>query len=175
MSRYTTSAKNFGSTHVALGFLMGFVSFCFGLTTVVTHSDALIREAVGKLGFNVYHMLPCGTEPRGSTQLRSLKVSEDLELVLTDLVGDLAAYRPGGKGLIFEGGGVSEFDKKFVGTVFVDELRGINLISGTNKSRVKALRSLLPYRHALAAQGSERRSCAARPISGPRGRRHAIS
>jgi hypothetical protein len=34
MSLYSTSAKNFGSTHVAFGFLMGRVSFVFGLTTV---------------------------------------------------------------------------------------------------------------------------------------------
>jgi hypothetical protein len=34
MSRNSTSAKNFGSTHVAFGILMGFVSFDFGLTTV---------------------------------------------------------------------------------------------------------------------------------------------
>jgi hypothetical protein len=34
MSLYSTSAKNFGSTHVAFGFLMGMVSFVFGLTTV---------------------------------------------------------------------------------------------------------------------------------------------
>ena len=34
MSLYSTSAKNFGSTHVAFGFLMGLVSFVFGLTTV---------------------------------------------------------------------------------------------------------------------------------------------
>ena len=34
MSRYSTSAKNVGSTHVAFGFLMGLVSLDFGLTTV---------------------------------------------------------------------------------------------------------------------------------------------
>jgi len=34
MSLYSTSAKNFGSTHVAIGFSMGMVSFVFGLTTV---------------------------------------------------------------------------------------------------------------------------------------------
>ena len=32
MSLYSTSAKNFGSTHVAFGFLMGLVSLDFGLT-----------------------------------------------------------------------------------------------------------------------------------------------
>jgi hypothetical protein len=34
MSRYSISATNVGSTHVALGFLIDFVSFDFGLTTV---------------------------------------------------------------------------------------------------------------------------------------------
>lgn len=47
---------------------------------LVTHSDALIREAVGKPGFNVYHMLPCGSELAGASQLRPLKASGDLEL-----------------------------------------------------------------------------------------------
>ena len=115
---------------------------------LVTHSDALIREAVGKPGFNVYHMLPCGAEPASASQLRPLKASGDLELVLTDLVGDLAAYRPGGKGLIFEGGGDSEFDKKLVSSLFSEELKGINLISGTNKSRVRALHEILETAHA---------------------------
>ena len=35
-SRYSISAKNFGSTHVALGFLMALVSFGFGVTTVTS-------------------------------------------------------------------------------------------------------------------------------------------
>ena len=34
MSRYSTSATNFGSTHVAFGALSGFVSLDFGVTTV---------------------------------------------------------------------------------------------------------------------------------------------
>ncbi|MDR6532039.1 putative ATPase [Caulobacter rhizosphaerae] len=110
---------------------------------LVTHSDALIREAVGKPGFNVYHMLPCGAESTGTSQLKPLLLTEDLEMVLTDLIGDLAAYRPGGKGLIFEGGGDTDFDKQFVGALFSEELRGINLISGTNKTKVKALHEIL--------------------------------
>jgi predicted ATPase len=110
---------------------------------LVTHSDALIREAVGKPGFNVFHMLPCGAEGAGESQLRPLIVSGDLDAVLADLVGDLAAYRPGGKGIIFEGGGDADFDKTLAGKLFSDELRGINLISGTNKARVKLLHDVL--------------------------------
>lgn len=118
---------------------------------LVTHSDALIREAIGKPGFNVFHMLPCGSEEANTSQLRPLIVSGDLESVLADLVGDLAAYRPGGKGLIFEGGGDSDFDKTIASTLFSEELRGINLISGTNKIRVKLLHEVLERAHASGA------------------------
>jgi predicted ATPase len=110
---------------------------------LVTHSDALIREAVGKPGFNVFHMLPCGADSTNVSQLRALTVTQDLELVMADLVGDLAAYRPGGKALIFEGGGDSDFDKTIAATLFPEELRGINLLSGTNKMRVKLLHEIL--------------------------------
>lgn len=114
---------------------------------LVTHSDALIREAVGKPGFNVFHMIPCGSEPPETSQLRPLTVNQDLELVMTDLVGDLAAYRPGGKAIIFEGGGDSDFDKTIASTLFKEELQGINLLSGTNKMRVKVLHEILERAH----------------------------
>ncbi|MDT4291889.1 AAA family ATPase [Methylomonas sp. MO1] len=110
---------------------------------LVTHSDALIREAVGKPGFNVFHMIPCGSQNPETSQLRPLTVSADLEIVVADLVGDLAAYRPGGKAIIFEGGGDSDFDKTIVASLFRNELRGINLLSGTNKTRVNALHEIL--------------------------------
>lgn len=111
---------------------------------LVTHSDALIREAVGKPGFNVFHMTPCGLQDTPtSSQLKPLTVNEDLEIVIADLVGDLAAYRPGGKAIIFEGGGDSDFDKTIVASLFGKELRGINLLSGTNKARVRALHEIL--------------------------------
>ena len=110
---------------------------------LVTHSDSLIREAVGKPGFNVFHMLPCGTEIHEEGQLRPLTATQGFEMAVADLVGDLAAYRPGGKGLIFEGGGDSDFDKTLVSRLFSEELRGINLLSGSNKIRVKQLHEVL--------------------------------
>lgn len=110
---------------------------------LVTHSDSLIREAIGKPGFNIFHMLPSGVDDPERSQLRPLTASADLDLVLADLVGDLAAYRPGGKGVILEGGGDSDFDKTFVSRIFSDELKGINLISGSNKNKVMALHDVL--------------------------------
>lgn len=110
---------------------------------LVTHSDALIREAVGKPGFNVFHMIPCGSDYGGGSQLRPLTAVDDLEVAISDLVGDLAAYRPGGKGLIFEGGGDSDFDKTLTASLFGDELKGVNLLSGSNKARVRQLHEVL--------------------------------
>lgn len=109
---------------------------------LVTHSDALLREAVGKPGFSVFHMFPCGMDG-GRGQLRELSATEDLDLAMTDLVGDLAAYRPDGTAILFEGGGDTDFDQSIVARLFPTELAGVNLLSGSNKARVEALHEIL--------------------------------
>jgi len=110
---------------------------------LVTHSDALLREVVGRESYNVFHMLPCASVPRGTSQLKPLSATADLELALVDLVGDLAAYRPGGKVVIFEGGGDSDFDQRVTSTLFPELQEQANLISGSNKVRVRALQETL--------------------------------
>lgn len=109
---------------------------------LVTHSDALLREAVGKPGFTVFHMFPCGADS-GKGQLRELKVTEEIDVAMADLVGDLAAYRPDGTAIIFEGGGDTDFDQSIVSRLFAKELAGINLLSGSNRSRVEILHETL--------------------------------
>lgn len=108
----------------------------------MTHSDALLREAVGKPGFSVFHMFPCGLDG-GRGQLRELSATEDLDLAMADLVGDLAAYRPDGTAILFEGGGDTDFDQSIVARLFPNELAGVNLLSGSNKARVEALHEIL--------------------------------
>lgn len=110
---------------------------------LVTHSDALLREVVGRETYNVFHMLPCATVPKGQSQLKPLSATADLEMALVDLVGDLAAYRPGGKVVIFEGGGDSDFDQRVTSTLFPKLQEQANLISGSNKIRVRALQETL--------------------------------
>lgn len=110
---------------------------------LVTHSDALLREVVGKQSYNVYHMLPNGSLPKGQSQIKPLSATADLELALVDLVGDIAAYRPGGKVVIFEGGGDSDFDQKVTAALFPELNENANLISGSNKIRVRALQETL--------------------------------
>lgn len=110
---------------------------------LVTHSDSLLREVVGKQAYNVFHMLPNGSIPKGKSQIKPLSATADLDLVLVDLVGDIAAYRPGAKVVIFEGGGDSDFDQKVTGALFPALLEQANLVSGSNKIRVRALQETL--------------------------------
>lgn len=121
---------------------------------LVSHSDALLREAVGKPGFNVFHMQPAGLVA-GETgvvsinvnQLKPLRIEKDLDALLTDLVGDLAAYQPGRKAIIFEGGGDSDFDQWMTSKLFPEIQAQANLISGSNKHKVRALHDVLARAH----------------------------
>jgi predicted ATPase len=116
---------------------------------LVTHSDALLREAVGKDGFHVFHMQPCSLVSSSTghiginNQLKPLEVKNDVDLALADLVGDLAAFQPDRKVVIFEGGGDSDFDRWMTSTLFPDFYSKYNLISGSNKNKVKALHEVL--------------------------------
>lgn len=109
---------------------------------LVTHSDALLREVVGRPEYSVFHMV--GIPPDGSgEQIKRLTLEEDLERALVSLVGDIAAYRPGKKIIIFEGGGDSEFDVRMATELFPELIEMVNVISGGNKLRVRELHSLL--------------------------------
>lgn len=118
---------------------------------LVSHSDALLREAVGKPGFDVFHMQPISvlgnsgtiTSALGTNQLKPLSATRDVDVALTDLVGDLAAYEPGRKAIIFEGGGDTDFDQTIALRLFPEIGKKINLISGSNKAKVKALHEVL--------------------------------
>ena len=110
---------------------------------LVSHSDALLREVIASENYSVFHMLPCGSASQGESQLKPLSARADLDIVLVDLVGDLASYHPGGKVVIFEGGGDSDFDQKMVATLFPELQQKANLVSGSNKTRVDALHEIL--------------------------------
>src|SRR5262249_19639254 len=76
-------------------------------------------------------------------QASEIRAAEELERGVIDLVGDLAAYRPGAKVVVVEGGGQSEFDVRVISTLFPDFQIRVNLLSGGNKSRVRDLHVLL--------------------------------
>jgi predicted ATPase len=106
---------------------------------LVTHSDALLREAVGKPRFSVFHMQAPGAQ---NNQVTEVSVKNDLEMTIVDMVGDLATYKPYGKILVCEGSD-PEFDVRMITALFPELAEEANLISGGNKSTVKKLRELL--------------------------------
>jgi energy-coupling factor transporter ATP-binding protein EcfA2 len=110
---------------------------------LLTHSDALLREAVGQPEFAVYHMHSPESLDDNQNQVRRITVGADVERATIDLVGDLAAYKPGAKVVIFEGEGDVAFNVAMTTALFPEFAAKVNLISGTNKSRVRQLHMLL--------------------------------
>jgi hypothetical protein len=141
---------------------------------LVTHSDTLIREAVSGDGFKVYHMQPPGMGA-GANQASIVQANEDIERVVIDLVGDLAAYRPGAKIVIFEGGGNTEFDVRMTCTLFPEFQGAVNTISAGNKRQVRRLHELLEAASTAASLGARffsvtDRDAEAGSVGSPRGR-----
>jgi predicted ATPase len=108
---------------------------------LVTHSDTLIREAVTQNHFAVFHIQPAGGVT--TSQATPVKAAEDLERVVIGLVGDLAAYRPGAKVVIFESTSDPAFDKRMTCSLFPEFEREIVAISAGDKRRVEHLYDVL--------------------------------
>ncbi|MGC3970934.1 MAG: AAA family ATPase [Pirellulales bacterium] len=109
---------------------------------LITHSDAIIREAVGQAGFSVFHMRSSEIV-EVDNQASSLDVAADLERLVVDLVGDLAAYRPGARIVVFEGESAAEVDVRMTQSLFPAFSEAVNAISGGGKRRVGQLYELL--------------------------------
>ncbi|MER8732344.1 ATP-binding protein [Mesorhizobium sp. M1227] len=109
---------------------------------LITHSDAILRESVGRPGVSVFHITPSAYAVEHSSQATLIRADQDLERAVIDLVGDLAAYNPGGKIVIFEGE-ESDFDIQMASELFPELPSRANLISGSNKHRVRGLHILL--------------------------------
>jgi hypothetical protein len=110
---------------------------------MVTHSDALLRQAVGNANYHVFHMTPASSDDSGANQASSIFLDDELERATVDLVGDLATYQPHSKVVIFEGEGTTGFDVTMVRRLFPEFSRRINLVSAGNKSGVRNLYAIL--------------------------------
>ena len=108
---------------------------------LVTHSDAFLREAVGNTGLRVFHMQYASVSEEDN-QIHEIEAGEEIEAIVLELVGDLAAYRPGAKVIFFEGED-SEFDLKMVSRLFPDLEKSVNFVSGGNRSQVERLHKTL--------------------------------
>lgn len=109
---------------------------------LVTHSDAFLREAMGHSGLRVFHMQHAIASKDIGNQLHEIHTEKEIESIILELVGDLAAYRPGAKVVIFEGEN-SQFDLNMVSRLFQTFEKEVNLVSGGSRSRVKSLHEIL--------------------------------
>ncbi len=110
---------------------------------LLTHSDALLREALISSDFSVFHMQIPSLTLHDQNQMVRVHIDEELDRAIIDLVGDLATYRPGAKVVILEGGGDSDFDLSMMNSLFPEFQNEVNAISGGNKSRVLQLNQML--------------------------------
>lgn len=110
---------------------------------LVTHSDALLRQAVGNANYTVFHMTSADASSAGDNQAVKVLAQDELERATIDLVGDLAMYRPQGKVVLFEGGGDTETDVRITERLFPDFAKDVNLVSGGSKQRVRDLYEVL--------------------------------
>ena len=109
---------------------------------LVTHSDAFLREAVGDAGLRVFHMQYATVSDLTDNQVHEIQPGEEVEAIILELVGDLAAYRPGAKVGFFEGEN-SEFDLKMVARLFPEIDKKVNFVAGGNRTRVEMLHRTL--------------------------------
>lgn len=135
--------------HLNPGLLQGFTEFYHrhlalaqnNQLWMVTHSDTLLRQAIGNTNYGVYHMLSAGNSD--GNQASEVLLEDDVERVLVDLVGDLAAYRPHAKVVLLEGEHDDAFDAALVRRLFPEFARRVNLVSAGSKRRVRDLYDVL--------------------------------
>ena len=117
---------------------------------LVTHSDAFLREAVETAGMEVYHMRSA-TKGREGNQLRRIDHRNDVDRLCIELVGDLAAYRPGEKIIILEGSNKGT-DVQIVDKLYPEIRKDATLVGGGSRRSVRELQEILSE---LAAKDEE--------------------
>lgn len=110
---------------------------------LVTHSDTILRQAVGNINYRVYQMIPALTTTPDENQAVEVVADDDVERTTIALIGDLASYRPHGKVVILEGKTENGFDVNMVKRLFPELARHLNLVSGGPKQRVRDLYEVL--------------------------------
>ena len=97
---------------------------------LITHSDALLREACKSTSFSVAHMRPStGIE----NQLVKINEDDDTNNAIIDLVGDIGQLSDK-KPIVFIEGENSEFDKEIIETFFPAEANQLSLVSSGSRS-----------------------------------------
>lgn len=109
---------------------------------LVSHSDAILREAVQESSYCVFHMAPASQTDGDRNQADQVNVKADIENAIFSLVGDLATYSPRSKIVLIEGED-SEFDAKVISQLFPAFAGRVNLVSLGSKGNVRNSHEIL--------------------------------
>lgn len=110
---------------------------------MTTHSDAFLRDAYKGGGFTIFHMSPASTVGTQDNQAVPISADDAVNRAVIDLVGDIAAFRPGNVIVIFESNQSANFDSAMTKRLFPDFAEKINTLSGDNKFGVQQLYAAL--------------------------------
>ena len=113
---------------------------CNNQIWLVTHSEAILKEAFGNANYSVFHLR--SADDKNTQQACELGINSDIEAALMDLVGDISSYKPGNKVLLLEGEN-SDFDKSLIQRLFSEYCKDINIISAGSKNNVTNLHTIL--------------------------------
>lgn len=105
---------------------------------IVTHSDAILRQAVRAPNMTVLHMARNASD--GLSQARQIDGQDAVEAAVLDLIGDIAAYRPYAKIVLVEGHRDTRFDVDMIRRLFPDFTERANLIPVGNRAMTTGVR-----------------------------------
>ncbi|HMO80189.1 MAG TPA: AAA family ATPase [Pyrinomonadaceae bacterium] len=98
---------------------------------IVTHSDAILRQAVRARDMAVFHMARALGD--GTDQCLRIDRQDAVEAAVLDLIGDLAAYRPHARIVLVEGHKETRFDVDMIRRLFPDMAERGNFIATGNR------------------------------------------
>jgi hypothetical protein len=119
---------------------------------LITHSDTLLRDSVGRPEFSIYYVRAADTLEVGTNQATP---AENLRTSLLPLIEDLAGFKPQAKIVLLEGGGETKFDAEVIGELFPLFSQEVNLVSAGSKTRVRSIHSTLEKVNSLSELGAQ--------------------
>ena len=119
---------------------------------LITHSDTLLRDSVGRPGFSVFYIHAAHALASGTNQASP---AQSVQAGLVPLIEDLAGFNPQAKVILLEGGGQTKFDAEMVSELFPIFADSVNLVCAGSKLRVSTLHLGLEEVSAHAELGAQ--------------------
>lgn len=119
---------------------------------LITHSDTLLRDSVGRPGFSVFYVHAAHTLSPGTNQA---SLAQNVRTEIMPLIEDLAGFNPQAKVILLEGGGETKFDAEMITELFPLFAEAVNLVCAGSKLKVNALHSSLEEVASLADLGAQ--------------------